>query len=51
MSLIAGLIALLCLYFIFKVTSFMLRFTVVCVVLAAAYWYLAPHFGWPMWHF
>jgi hypothetical protein len=51
MSLITGLVALLCLYFIFKVASFMLRLVVIAVVLGAAYWYLAPYFGWPMWHF
>jgi hypothetical protein len=51
MSLIVGLAALLCIFFIFKVTSFLLRLTVVIVVVGAAYWYLAPHFGLPMIHF
>jgi hypothetical protein len=50
MSLIVGLAALLCLFFIFKVTSFLLRITVLVLVIGAAYWYLAPHFGWPMLH-
>ncbi len=51
MSLMLGLVALLCLFFFFKVTSFLLRLAVLIVVLGAAYWYLAPHFGWPVLHF
>ncbi len=51
MSLMLGLIALLCLFFIFKVTSFLFRIAFVLVVIGAAYWYLAPHFAWPVWHF
>ncbi len=45
MSLIVGLIAVVCLFF--KVMSFLLRVAVIAVLAGAAYWYLAPYFGWP----
>jgi hypothetical protein len=47
MSLIVGLIAVVCLFLFFKVMSFLLRLTVIAVLAGAAYWYLAPYFGWP----
>jgi hypothetical protein len=46
-SLIVGLIALVCLVLFFKVMSFLLRIAVIALLAGLAYWYLAPWFGWP----
>lgn len=46
-SLIVGLIALVCLFLFFKVMSFLLRIAVIAVIAGAAYWFLAPYLGWP----
>jgi len=46
-SIIIGLLVLVCLVLLFKVMGFLLRLVVVLVVIGAAYWYLAPIFGWP----
>jgi hypothetical protein len=46
-SIIIGLLVLVCLVLLFKVMGFLLRLAVVLVVIGAAYWYLAPIFGWP----
>ena len=46
-SLIVGLIAILCLFLFFKVMSFLLRIAVIAVLASAAYWFLAPYLDWP----
>ncbi len=46
-SLIVGLIALVCLVLFFKVMSFLVKLAVVTVVLLALYWFLAPMLGLP----
>ncbi|WP_395769076.1 hypothetical protein [Arenimonas sp.] len=46
-SIIIGLLVLVCLVLLFKVMGFLLRLAVVLAVIGAAYWYLAPIFGWP----
>ncbi|WP_395771830.1 hypothetical protein [Arenimonas sp.] len=46
-SIIIGLIVLVCLILVFKVMGFLLRLSVVLLVVVVGYWYLGPHFGWP----
>lgn len=46
-GLVIGLIAVFCLYLLFKAAGFLLRLGLVAIVLAAAWWYLAPALGLP----
>ena len=46
-GLVVALVAVFCLYLLFKAAGFLLRLALVAFVLAAAWWYMAPMLGLP----
>jgi hypothetical protein len=48
MSLLALLVLIVCLYFAVKVVGFALKVGFILLLLAAAYWVVAPMLGWPL---
>lgn len=46
-TVILGLIALACLFLLFKMMGFLLKAAVVVLIIVAGYYYLSPVMDWP----